>query len=112
MVAPNGFRVRSRLARWLVVFALALATPAVQDALTDLTMLVTGETCCADDCDETGAPCSQQCAHCPCGTLRNVTPQSACADVPSVEARQLVIAEARLPPTSTTLDPPFRPPVS
>lgn len=111
-VAANAFRVRSRLARWLVVLALAVATPAVQDALTDLKMLVTGEACCADDCDETGAPCSQQCAHCPCGTLRNVTVQSGCADVPPGRGRQLVIADALVPPSSTTLDPPFRPPVS
>lgn len=104
--------MRSRLARWTLVLALAFATPAVQDALTDVTMWLTGTACCADDCDETGSPCAQQCAHCPCGGLRNVTLQSAEVDGRVTVAQGLIPSAGLVPPSNATLDPPFRPPVS
>lgn len=107
----NANRARSPFARWLIVLALAFASPAVQDAFTDVSMWLTGAACCADDCDESGAPCSQQCAHCPCG-VRTITLNSNSHEVPAVATVQLVSTTAIIPPSSTTLDPPFRPPVS
>lgn len=111
MVSANANRVRSRLARWLIVLTLAFATPAVQDVLTDVSMWLTGAACCADDCDESGAPCSQQCAHCPCG-VRNVALNAPGHEVPPVAALKRVSTTALIPPSNTPLDPPFRPPVS
>lgn len=102
---------RSRLARWLVVLLLAFAAPAVQDVLTDLTMWMTGQMCCADDCDE-GSPCSQPCAHCPCGTVRAAPLQTGAAEASVVAGREAIVGDPLLPPTSAVLDPPFRPPVS
>jgi len=108
-VPTNANRARSRLARWLIVLVLAFASPAVQDVLTDVSMWLTGA-CCADDCDES-APCSQQCAHCPCG-VRNIALNANGYEVPAVATLTLVSTTALISPSSTTLDPPFRPPVS
>lgn len=105
-------RARSQLTRWVFVLVLAFATPAAQDVLTDLTMWATGQTCCADDCDETGSPCTQQCAHCPCGSMRAATLHGAEAQTPVAPRRAPISTENDVPPVSATLDPPFRPPVS
>lgn len=112
-VVRFSLRVRSRVARWVLVLALAFATPAVQDALTDFTMWVTGQACCADDCDESGAPCTQQCAHCPCGGgIRTATLHTTTAEAFPGWARELAGELVTAVPSSTTQDPPFRPPVS
>jgi hypothetical protein len=100
------------LARWFIVLVLAFATPAVQDALTDLSMWLTDAACCADDCEESGAPCSQQCAHCPCGGVRSVALNSLGQEVPAVATLELVSTTDVVPPSDATVDPPFRPPVS
>jgi hypothetical protein len=101
----------SQLARLAAVIALCLATPAVLDIIVQTSGWLSGEDCCADDCEESGEPCTQQCVHCVCGG-HNVT-------LPSTE-RTLIVA--RIPPASLNedraearsghLDPPFRPPVS
>jgi len=105
-------RRRSQLTRWVFILVLAFSAPAVQDALTDFTAWVTGQTCCADDCDDTGSPCTQQCAHCPCGSLRAATLQSAGAEAVVVVGSEAVAVGTLVSPRSTPLDPPFRPPVS
>jgi hypothetical protein len=99
---------RSTLSRWLLVLALALTTPSLQDALTDLS----GVECCDDDCDDGGTPCSQDCAHCPCAGFRSVTVPAPTVVVmrPGLATR---IAEALgTQPANGALDPPFRPPAS
>ena len=111
-VTSRTFRAQSRLARWVVVLLLAISAPAVQDALTDLTMWVTGQTCCTDDCDETGSPCSQQCAHCACSGVRNATLAAVASEVPAFALSEAITESGLTPPSNTTLDPPFRPPVS
>lgn len=111
-VRTKAAKAQSPLTRWVVVLMLAFATPAVQDVLTDLTMWVTGQACCADDCDETGAPCTQQCAHCPCGSIRIATLQSSSAEPFALSVPEPISDDGLVPPTSATLDPPFRPPVS
>jgi hypothetical protein len=99
--------------RWLAVLLLCVATPAVQDIVSDLNNLIAGaDDCCADECEESGAPCTQQCLHCVCG------PRLVAAAAP--DAPQLTQAWSTLPraegttslPSSAHLDPPFRPPVS
>lgn len=111
-VRKRTFKVTSPLMRWVFVIALAFSSPAVQDALTDLTMWATGEACCADDCDETGSPCTQQCVHCPCGNLRSVTLQSSTTELVAPIAHEVMVDERLSPPSDAMLDPPFRPPVS
>lgn len=111
-VMTKAIRGRSLLTRWVLVLMLAFVTPAVQDVLTDVTMWVTGQSCCPDDCDETGSRCPQQCAHCPCGSLRAITLHGATPQAPLIARSEPVFTDSLLAPTCTTLDPPFRPPVS
>ena len=111
-VVTSAFRMRSRAGRWAFILVLAFATPALQDALTDLTRWVTGSACCDDGCDETDTPCSQQCAHCLSGSVRNATLQSASVEALAFAGNVHASVERLVAPSSTTLDPPFRPPVS
>lgn len=85
-----------------------LTTPTVRDVAADW---LSDAACCADDCDETGDACTQQCGHCITG--HNVT-------VPATERGRATLAHwlTSVPPVERSgarsghLDPPFRPPVS
>lgn len=101
-----------RLARVAAVLWLCLGTPAVLDVVVQTAGWLSGAECCADDCEETGEPCTQQCVHCVCGG-HNVT-------LPSLELARPALARTasaadtrdRLGARSGHLEPPFRPPVS
>ena len=101
-----------KFARMAAVLCLCLGTPAVLDIIVQTSGWLSGAECCADDCDESGNPCTQQCIHCVCGG-HNVTLLStersrlATARVPPAEEQQ-----DRAGARSGHLDPPFRPPVS
>jgi hypothetical protein len=99
--------------RWLAVALLCLSTPAVQDIIVDTSSWLAGAECCADECEETGNPCTQQCLHCVCGV------RAIAAPLPSgPQARTASLTLSLLSPEvldverAGHLDPPFRPPVS
>lgn len=106
------FPTLGRSLRVVAVLALCLCTPAVLDIIVETANWVAGVECCADDCDESGVPCTQQCTHCVCGG-HNVT-------LPSFELGRVVaerwvrapVALLHASARSGHLDPPFRPPVS
>lgn len=108
-LAPSRLR---QLARLVAVVLLCLGTPAVLDVIVDTASWLSGAGCCADDCDESGPPCSQHCVHCVCAG-HNVT-------LPCAESiRGAVAVELHSVQTPATvralsghLEPPFRPPVS
>ncbi len=97
--------------RWLAVLLLCVAAPSVQDIIADVANWTDGD-CCSDECEESGAPCTQQCMHCVCGprvvaaaaqSFIVLSPQfRVSAQTPNTPALQL----------SGHRDPPFRPPVS
>ncbi|MFO0595255.1 MAG: hypothetical protein U0228_08120 [Myxococcaceae bacterium] len=103
---------RSFALRCAAVALLTLATPAVLDVVVDTASWLTGAECCSDGCDDTDAPCSQQCVHCTCGARPVAMPAN------------LVVRDAdaqpRTPFTPLHLgaaapgvtDPPFRPPAA
>lgn len=101
-----------RLIRFVAVVALCLCTPAVLDIIVQTASWAAGVECCADDCEESGVPCTQECTHCVCGG-HNVTLPSfeACRVITQrwVRAPVVLLSEGA---RSGHLDPPFRPPVS
>ena len=97
--------------RWLTVLLLCVAAPSVQDIIADVANWADGD-CCSDECEESGAPCTQQCMHCVCGPrVVAATSQSFIVLSPplGVSARTTRPLELQL---SGHRDPPFRPPVS
>ncbi len=103
---------RSTALRWVAVLLLCVATPAVQDIIAGLTTWASDGDCCSDECEESGAPCTQQCMHCVCGPrLVAVAAQSLVlfSQPLSVSTQSTRTLELQL---SGHRDPPFRPPVS
>lgn len=101
------------LARTLAVLWLCLATPAVHDVIVETASWLTGAECCADDCDESGSPCTQQCTHCVCGGHNLTLSAPECIRLAIARsARSVAGTQAHLGARSGHLDPPFRPPVS
>jgi hypothetical protein len=99
-----------RLARLVAVLLLCLASPSVLDIIVQASGWLSGAPCCADDCDESGSPCTQQCAHCVGHT----------ATLPSAERVRVALVRWQTPlrrgdesgPRRGHLEPPFRPPMS
>lgn len=101
----------SQLARLVAVLWLCLATPSVLDIVVETASWLSGAECCADDCDESGEPCTQQCVHCVCGGHNAALPFS---DRTRLEVAQVMSTADTRPPAgarSGHLEPPFRPPV-
>lgn len=101
-----------QLARTLAVVGMCLGTPAVLDIIVDTAGWITGAQCCADDCDESGAPCTQLCVHCSGGGHHNTVPSPERTRVAVVGERSPAQWQATVRPLSGHLEPPFRPPVS
>ncbi len=103
---------RSAGLRWLaVLLLLCVATPSVQDLIADVTNWADGD-CCSDECEESGAPCTQQCMHCVCGPrLVAVAAQSLIVLAPPLDVSASTTSRLELQ-LSGHRDPPFRPPVS
>lgn len=113
VVVSLHMRLRlSQLTRLVAVLWLCLTTPSVLDITVETVSWLSGAECCADDCDESGEPCTQQCVHCVCGGHN--------AALPFSERTRLVVARVvsaadthlRVSARSGHLEPPFRPPVS
>jgi hypothetical protein len=102
----------SRLARAFAIAWLCFATPAVQDIVMDTLSWVTGSGECADNCEETGDLCTQQCGHCVCSSHTGLLPQVRPALIARSGMRYRVEATDSTMTLSGHLDPPFRPPVS
>lgn len=97
----------------MVAFFLCLATPAIQDIVEDVTSAILDAPCCADGCDESGQPCSQQCVHCVCGARLAVTATDVGVALPAFTGAGLEGAwELHAVALHGHLDPPFRPPAS
>ena len=98
--------------RYVAVALLCLATPAVTEIISDVSNWVMNTPCCGDDCEDSGAPCTNQCMHCVCGAqvLAVATEKSADVSAPrSSLARSTFALDLD---SSGHLEPPFRPPVS
>ena len=98
--------------RWLAVALLCLATPAVTDIIADVSNWVTNAPCCSDDCEDSGAPCTQQCMHCVCGAQVLAMATTKPAELSTSRRPMARSTHAAEPHSSGHLDPPFRPPVS
>lgn len=101
-----------QLARAVAVVWLCLGTPAVLDIITDTASWMSGAQCCADDCDESGAPCTQLCVHCSGGGHHNTLPSIERTRVAVRGERGRAQSRTTVRPLSGHLEPPFRPPVS
>jgi hypothetical protein len=105
-------RARSQLTKWLRLAAVMLAclsTPTVRDVIGG--EWLSDVECCADDCDESGDACTQQCEHCICGHFVTV-PTIASGRALVVQMVTTIPSMERSGARSGHLDPPFRPPVS
>jgi hypothetical protein len=112
VVVSLHMRLRlSHLGRLVAVLWLCLATPSVLDIVVETASWLSGAECCADDCDESGEPCTQQCVHCVCGGHNAALPFSERARL--VVARVISAADSEPPASARSghLEPPFRPPV-
>ncbi|MDP2274851.1 MAG: hypothetical protein Q8K32_29185 [Archangium sp.] len=97
--------------RWLAVLLLCVAAPSVQDIIADVANWTDGD-CCSDECEESGAPCTQQCMHCVCGPrVVAATSQSFIMLLPEFQVSTGTTRTLELQ-LSGHRDPPFRPPVS
>jgi len=101
-----------RFARALAVIWLCLSTPAVLDIIVETAGWLSGADCCADDCEETGAPCTQQCIHCVCGGHNLTLPFVECTRGTVADVTTPVGLHAQASERAGHLEPPFRPPVS
>lgn len=101
-----------RFVRVLAVVAVCGSTPTMQDIVVDVASWVTGEECCTDDCEQSGAPCQQECVHCAnaCHLVALTAVAVMREPVSKVPGRLDTQPQERA--RSGHLDPPFRPPVS
>lgn len=102
---------RSQLAKFLRLAAVLLAclsTPTLRDVIG--AEWLNDVECCADDCDESGMPCSQACAHCVSG--HHVTVPVIASERATFAIVTNIATSERSSARSGHLDPPFRPPVS
>ncbi len=104
--------LKSVALRWLAALLLCVATPAVQEIIADVTTWATDGDCCSDDCEESGAPCTQQCMHCVCGPRLVAVAAQSLLLIPQPVTQSAKTTSALPLPSSGHGDPPFRPPVS
>lgn len=105
---------RTRL-RWLLGLLLCLATPTAQELLFDVVAAVSDaapDDCCTDDCDESGMPCSQQCANAACGARTAVAPGEVLVSPAPIGQWLARLDEAAGTDLSGHREPPFRPPAA
>lgn len=99
--------------RWLLGLLLCLATPAAQELVVDVVSAVTdvdSAPCCSDDCDESGMPCTQQCAGSICGARALVMPTQVLVSPEPVACLLALLEEVLGAGMSGHTEPPFRPP--
>ncbi len=106
MRAPRP-HLRSLL-RLLALVLWCVAAPSLHAGL-ELAGWAAGEACCADDCEETGAPCTQQCARCVPST-HVVSMHEAVATVRRHDTPLPRGDAPRRVPTQGHHEPPFKPP--
>jgi hypothetical protein len=97
--------------RWLALSALLLATPVIQQALTEAALLLAADDCgCEDDCKEQGE-CPGTCQTCLCCPHSNVVSVAGIGMLVRSGSREPICFEQVERDSEGYLSSPFRPPI-